>query len=80
MQSFKAAVNAFQKDAVWLGDADLPAIVSLHKIAEALDGGEMSPAMLSQFGLTYRSLLKRAPSDAPEKVDPLEQALQDAEQ
>lgn len=80
MTTFQDSVNAFEKDATWLGDADLPAVVTLRKVAAALDGGDMSPAMLSQFGLTYRSLLKRAPSDAAENLDPLEAALQGAEQ
>ncbi len=78
--SFREAVKTFEDDAAWLGAADLPALVTLRTVAEALDEGDMTPSLLAQFGLTYRSLLKRAPSDAPERVDPLEAALRDAEE
>lgn len=78
--TFRDAVKAFENDAAWLGAADLPALVTLRKVAAALDDGDLSPAMLAQFGLCYRSLLKRAPVESTGPVDPLEQALQDAGQ
>lgn len=76
--TFGSAVTAFEKDATWLGAADQPALVALRKMAAALDGDDLSPAMLAQFGLCYRNLLKRAPADAPAPVDPVEAALQAA--
>lgn len=63
---FAASVREFCEAAsAWLGPLDAPAIESLYVMADELDSEGPSPAMLAQFGLAYRSLLKRAPSDAP---------------
>lgn len=72
---FTLAVNKFKRSAKgWLTDADAPAVASLTEMAKALDAGELSPAMLGQFGLAYRNLLKRQPvDDGP--VDELEALL-----
>jgi len=77
MSTFTQAVEAFKKSAeAWLTDADLPAVIALEKAAEQLDK-EINPALLSQFGLTYRSLLKRQPADLTEEEDPLDDLIPD---
>lgn len=63
--SFTQAVAEFVAASPWLGPQDAPALVSLRAMATRLDNGGMTPALLSQYGLAYRSLLKRAPSEAP---------------
>ena len=61
---FTLAVNRLKRSAKsWLTPADAPAITMLTEMAKALDAGELSPAMLGQFGLCYRNLLKRQPTD-----------------
>lgn len=77
MESFQGAVETFVGEASYLGDQDLPAIVTLRRIAAQLDEGEMSPALISQFGLTFRDLRKREPKGEP-PADELEQALNNA--
>jgi len=77
MDSFQDAVKRFEASADWLGDADLPALVTLRRIADELDGGNMSPALISQFGLTFRDLRKRQ-SSGDGDGDALEAALQSA--
>lgn len=72
--SFTTAVEAFEKASPWLGDVDAPAVETLRTIAEVLDEGDRTPALMAQFGLTHRALLKRAPA-ADEPADPLEAAL-----
>lgn len=79
MDSFKEAVTTFEQQAEWLGGADLPALVTLRRIADELDDGNMSPALLSQFGLTFRDLRKREPTGEGSS-DELEAALQSAAQ
>lgn len=78
-KSFTQTVEDFESASTWLSDEDQPAVTTLYALAEELDGdGPLVPALVAQFGLTYRSLLKRAPvGDAPE-VDPLEEALRRA--
>ncbi|MGM7677582.1 hypothetical protein [Microbacterium sp. A94] len=75
--TFAGAVEAFKSASPWLGASDMPALVTLNKLAELLDNGDLTPALVAQFGLTFRSLAKLAPAtdDAP---DPLEKALREA--
>lgn len=77
--TFRSAVKAFEDASPWLGDADLPARVALRSMADALDGGDLAPALLAQFGLTFRNLQKRAPAEDHAPADPLEAALRGAE-
>lgn len=77
MGEFTRSVAEFEDASPWLGPLDAPAVASLRAMAAKLDAGDMAPAMLSAFGLAYRSLLKRAPvQDKPD--DPLEAALRAA--
>lgn len=76
-ETFSEAVAAFKSSAPWLGAPHMPALVTLRKLAKALDTGDLTPALVAQFGLTYRSLAKLAPAeDAPK--DPLAKALEEA--
>lgn len=77
MTTFKAAVATFKKSAEsWLTDEDSPAVAALEAAAVQLDK-EMSPALLSAYGLTYRNLLKRKPGDTTEDGDELDDILPD---
>lgn len=65
-RGFTSSLNKFIKAASWLGPLDAPAIAALKAICKELDTAEvMTPAMLAQHGLAYRSLLKRQPSEEP---------------
>lgn len=79
MGKFEKAIDDFESAATWLGAVDEPALVSLRAMAEQLDGGDMKPALLSQYGLAYRALLARAPKGDDADTDPLEAALKGAE-
>lgn len=53
----------------WLDEGHLPQLKTLYAIATTLDGGtRATPALLSQFTLTQRTLAAKAP-DAGEKPD-----------
>lgn len=80
METFEEAVKLFEQASPWLSDADLPAVMELRMIAKELDKGELSPAMLAQYGLTYRSLLKRAPvgDDAEDELEAALRAVESA--
>lgn len=69
--TYTDAVAAFVSDATWLGTADAPAVTILESLAEALDQ-EVTAALVAQYGLTYRSLLKRAPVAGSGEVDPVD--------
>lgn len=62
---FTRSIKEFVDASPWLGPLDAPALAALKAMAETLDSGDLTPAMLSAFGLAYRALLKRAPLDAP---------------
>ena len=71
------ALGAFLDHAEsWLTAADAPAIAALEAMAKQLDC-ESSPALLAQYGLAYRNLLKRQPAEAPE-VDPVDALIEKA--
>ena len=75
MDTFTSAVDKFLKAAKsWLSDEDYPATVSLQHMAKQLDT-EMTPALLSQYGLAYRSLLKKKPQDHSEDGDELDDLI-----
>lgn len=76
-ERFRMAVERFESSAPWLGAPHAPALVTLHVLAETLDAGDRTPALIAQFGLTYRNLAKLAPS-ARAAESPLEQALREA--
>lgn len=67
MATFKDSVDKFKSSAPWLGDEDAPALAALDTLAETIDGGRVEAALISQFGLTYRSLVKRAPAKAGDR-------------
>lgn len=71
--SFTDATNAFIKASPWLGPAHMPAVATLRVLAETLDAGDLTPALVAQYGLTYRSLAKLAPT--AETTDELEALL-----
>lgn len=75
--TFKMAVADFEEASPWLGPQHAPAVAALRAMAEHLDGGDMAPALLGQFGLAFRSLSKERPT--AEQVDPLAAALQEAQ-
>ena len=72
---FQDSINTFRQSATWLGDEHQPALVVLETLAEELDKGNVQAAMVAQFGLTYRALLKEAPKAPEGSGDPLEEAL-----
>lgn len=76
MAGFVEATEEFVEASEWLGSEDAPAVATLRAVAEQLDGGDLTPALLGQYGLTYRSLLKRRPADPPDE-DEFEQLLAD---
>jgi len=66
-RTFRSAVNRFLRSAEWLSDDDAPAVTTLLQAARELDaavkaGEGLPPALLAQFGLCYRSLLKQRPA------------------
>lgn len=76
MATYRTAVRRFKRSAKdWLTDEDSPAVTALENIADELDGGNVSPALISQYGLAYRSLLKRKPVDTSAEVDPLDDII-----
>ena len=65
-KTFTEAVLSFIRNSPWLSDVDEPAVVALLAMADDLDT-TMTPALLAQYGLTYRNLLSRAPQVADEQ-------------
>lgn len=65
MTPFADSLSEFLGASPWIGPLDAPAVASLRAMAFELDAGGMTPALLSQWGLAYRSLIRRAPQDAP---------------
>lgn len=75
--TFKAAVEQFETASPWLGPEHAPAVVALRSMAEQLDGGDMAPALLGQFGLAFRALRKERPVEAQRSA--LSAALEEAQ-
>ena len=57
----------------WLGAIHTPAVAQLHLLARLIDENPI-PALIAQYGLTYRDLVKQAPTE-PEAVDELAKLL-----
>lgn len=74
-KTFQKVIRDFIKDeADWLTPADEPALQTLRAAALDLDTNGVTAAMLGQYGLTYRNLMRKKPSnDDPE--DEAEEAL-----
>lgn len=72
--TFSDSVDAFLHVADWLTDEHLPSVVALRGLARELDR-EVTAALIAQFGVLHRSLLKARPVDAP-VVDPFTALLQ----
>lgn len=70
--TFKRAVADFEEASPWLGPQHAPAVAALRAMAEQLDA-ELVPAMLSQFGLSYRALEKERPKDV--ETDPVDDLI-----
>jgi len=71
--TYTEAVEAFLKNADWLGDEEAPMVTSLIVMARQLDK-RFSAATMAQFGLSYRFLAKKAPQ-GDDVRDPLEALL-----
>jgi hypothetical protein len=77
--TFKYAVRKFKKSAEdWLSDEDFPAVQALEAMAKELDV-KMTPALLSQYGLAYRSLMKKKPGTGAEDGDELDDIIPPAD-
>ena len=61
------------QNATWLTDDDNPAVVMLLAISKKLDE-DLNAPLATQWGLTYRNLLKRKPGET-DQLDPLGEAL-----
>lgn len=61
--SWVAAVEAFVDESPWLSRKHLPQLKALYSIALELDqpGSKKQAALISQFTLTQRTLLGKAP-------------------
>lgn len=75
-KTFTESVTEFLDASPWVDASHSPAVATLTALAEQLDN-EIVPALVAQFGLTFRALAKEAPAAAPTE-DPLEQALRQA--
>lgn len=78
-ETFTAATDRFLAAAPWLTDEHAPAVIALRMLALELDTGKFQAATVSQYGLTYRSLLKAKPADTG-PVDGLEAFLAGADE
>lgn len=76
VMTFREAVKRFETASPWLDERHAPAVVALRAMAAQLDGGDMAPALLGQFGLAYRALQKERPVER--STDPLSEALAEA--
>ena len=71
--TFAETVESFLDTADWLNDSHGPSVKALQALASELDR-EVTAALVAQFGLLHRSLLKERPSmDLP--VNPFEELL-----
>ena len=75
--TYSQSVEKYLRESQWITDAEAPAVTTLRSLADALDNGPLVPALVAQFGMTFRSLQKREPSAAGEK-DELDGLLDDA--
>lgn len=70
---FTEAVKVFLAEADWLTASHAPAVAALKAVALELDR-EVTAALIAQFGVLHRSLLKERPKVEIE-VDPLAELL-----
>jgi len=71
--TFVETVKSFLETADWLNDSHGPSVKALEALAAELDR-EVTAALIAQFGLLHRSLLKERPQDnAP--INPFEELL-----
>lgn len=75
MGPFEKAAEDFIADAKWLTTEHEPGIVTMRVSARLLDSGGINAAMLGQYNMAYRDLLKRAPVSDKAPDDPLEAML-----
>ena len=71
--TFAETVDSFLKTADWLDDSHGPSVKALEALAVELDR-EVTAALVAQFGLLHRSLLKAKPSENV-AVNPYEELL-----
>lgn len=70
---FAESVESFLAQAVWLNATHAPAVAALKAVARELDN-EVTAALIAQFGVLHRSLLKERPKLEVD-VDPLAELL-----
>jgi hypothetical protein len=71
--NFEIAVQQFIANETWLTAAHAPSVVALQAVAIELDR-EVTAALIAQFGVLHRSLLKERPG-ATVDMDPLAELL-----
>lgn len=71
--NFSESVQRFIADAYWLNDSHAPSVVALQALASELDR-DVQAAMVAQFGVLHRSLLKERPTESP-VLDPIAELL-----
>ena len=70
---FVEAVQQFVANETWLSAAHAPSVVALQAVAVELDR-EVTAALIAQFGMLHRSLLKERPGVQTD-IDPLAELL-----
>jgi hypothetical protein len=71
--NFSESVEAFVAEAYWLDASQAPSVVALQALAIELDR-EVTAALVAQFGVLHRSLLKSKPTNVVLE-DPLAELL-----
>ena len=71
--TFAESVAKFLETADWLDDSHGPSVMALQALARELDR-EVTAALVAQFGLLHRSLLKAKPVENVD-VNPYEELL-----
>jgi len=71
--NFENAVQEFLGTADWLTASHAPSVAALKAVAQELDR-EVTAALIAQFGVLHRSLLKERPKVEVE-TDPLAELL-----
>ena len=65
------SVRMFVADSPWLTEQHIPQLKALYAIAKILDSGaKATPALISQFTLTQRTLLGKAPEPGDPSMPP----------
>lgn len=71
--NFVKSVESFLADAYWLNASHAPSVAALKALAVELDR-EVTAALIAQFGVLHRSLLKEKPREVVD-TDPLAELL-----